>query len=279
MNKKLVVLSLSLGILAVGSTSVVGNQYSQAKTEPQTRTTIEENKNVSQEDIHYKMLNAIDFYDKAKGNFVYGSVNANFHFDVEYQVKVKNGAGSYYKLKDKNGLVQQSAVDGDVIVQLDDTDKTYTSFKIPNVQENPNKKSVKSRYGKTEDGEKEYSIRYDPSHMGIASNSLFSQNMAIGFLEDYTKWSIKGEEKYLSLDSVVIEGTLNDYYKEKHQASTFKFWVHKDTGILLKMEEYNEKGEVVEYLITESIKLNDTLDEEKFKLKAPANYKNKLAKP
>ncbi|PLR75772.1 hypothetical protein CU633_19235 [Bacillus sp. V3-13] len=277
MNKKLVVLSLSLGIFGVGSTAFLGNQYSQAKAELQTGTTIEENKNVSKEDIHYKMLNSIDFFDKAKGNFVYGSVTADFHIDVEYQVKLKDGAASYYKAKDKNGIVTQSAADGAVLTQLDDKDKTYVSFNIPKVKENPNKKSVESRYGKTQDGKNEYSLRYDPSHMGVASNSLFSQNMALGFLEDYTKWSIKGEEKYLSLDSVVIEGTLNDYYKEKHQASTFKFWVHKDTGILLKMEEYNEKGEVVEYLITESIKLNETIDEGKFKMKAPKEYKNKLA--
>lgn len=109
--------------------------------------------------------------------------------------------------------------------------------------------------------------------MGVASEVLFNQNIALAYLEDQNKWAIVGSEDYLGLNATIIKGELPAYFKDKHNAETFKLWVHEETGILLKMEEYNQNGEVVYYVETHSIKLNSPLESEKFITKdKPAGY-------
>lgn len=133
--------------------------------------------------------------------------------------------------------------------------------------------SPKKRYEKTLNGEPVYVHRSDSTGMRYASLSLFPQEIALGLLGNYNKWSVVSEEMLHGLPVQVIEGDLNEYYQAKHQAKTFKLWVHKDTGILIKLEESNENKEVVAYLNTKSITFDENLDTTKFQIKAPQMYK------
>lgn len=108
-------------------------------------------------------------------------------------------------------------------------------------------------------------LRPDPLFLICANESLLNQNLAVGTLKDESKWSISTIEKYLDLDAAVIEGTFDNYYSDKLASTKYKAWVEKNTGIVLKMEWYDENGDITKELETTSIKLNIPIDDEEMK--------------
>ncbi|MDC3422868.1 hypothetical protein NC661_21220 [Aquibacillus koreensis] len=234
---------------------------------------------ISKEDIHNRMLNSIDNFDTVKGSFIYKSDSANFNDKVDYQVKLKNKPSSYVKISSEKTGIEETSFDGETLTNIFHENKNYRKGETMKYKlsswDKEKYKSPKDRYGK-KDGETVYIRRDDPSFMGLAQTSVFPQMIALGYLEDYNSWNILNEEKYLNLDAVVIKGTFNDFYQRKFETDTFKLWVHKDTGILLKMEGYKTDGQVGELLETTSIKINGSLDDSKFKLKEPKDYKDQL---
>ncbi|EEM07687.1 hypothetical protein bmyco0003_56550 [Bacillus pseudomycoides] len=91
---------------------------------------------------------------------------------------------------------------------------------------------------------------------------------------DSTGWyKFEANENYLGLPAKVITGEVSDNFKERHGSSTFKMWVHKDTGILLNFEEYDSKGEKVVAIKVNDIKLNTPSDVRKFKIQELDVYK------
>jgi hypothetical protein len=249
---------------------------------PNIKAAEEENINISKEQIHEKMLNSVDYFDNVKGEFTYYKKKNGVTYTVEYQIKLGNNPKSYEKVLGA-GVDEELVFDSDLatVQQIFNKDKTVQESKIDKDEFNAklklNKeksKSPKTRYG-TLDGQKLYKYRSDPTMTGYAKNSIFPQEIALGFLEDYDTWEIKGKTSYLGLKALIIEGTFNDYYSNKHNAESFKLWIHEDTGILLKYEEYDANGEVVIYQKTDDIKINNTIDEQKFKLKSVDKQKFK----
>lgn len=231
--------------------------------------------NSTKTEIHEKMLNTFDYFESVKGEFVYSSNNAGFHEQVTYQVKNKTNnqtGASYIKSKSKSGRIIESSYDGKKVNQINHKTKEYILADV-DLTAKSEKLSIKERYKKNENGESEYKYRFDPTFMGIAAMSVAPQEVATGYLEDYSKWEISGSELTYGFDTFVISGTFNDYYKQKHNAETFKLWVHKDTGILLKLEEYDKTGNVVDYLETTDLKINNGFDGTKLKMDEPKDYK------
>ncbi|MFE4524907.1 hypothetical protein ACFRCQ_22840 [Cytobacillus firmus] len=237
---------------------------------------------VSKEEIHSKMLNSINYFKSAKGNFVY-SDNTGIEYTVDYHVKTKDNPSSVVTMNDHGEKSTQSFNEKSSLI-IDHEKEAYNELAVP---ENFSKemwahlekedKKPKARYQK-ENGEKVYVHYVDPTQMGIAQDSLYPQSIAMGFLEDYDQWEItdvlsKENGGLHNLDTIIIEGTLNDYYQKKHSAKTFKLWVSKDTGILLNYEEYNDTGDVVISQITKSIKLNQNVKDRIAVPAVPKNYK------
>ena len=81
--------------------------------------------------------------------------------------------------------------------------------------------------------------------------------------------------KYLGQNAVIISGTFNEYYAEKHQADTFKLWVDENRGIILKLEEYGKDNEVMTSLETTKFKADSSFHSSDFKANVPAKYKKK----
>lgn len=235
---------------------------------------------LSQESIHTKMLNSIDYFKSVQGTFVYKSKPANFKYSVDYKVQTRNGNRSNVKIKDSVQEIN-SVYDGQTLVESFSEQESYQEFKMDEnaieVQAESEKadKSIKSRYDKSEKNEKVYNYRTDPTYMSAASVSVFPQEIALGFLEDYSKWEISGDIKYLGQNAVIINGTFNDYYAEKHQAETFKLWVDKNRGILLKLEEYGKDNEVMTSLVTTKFKVDSSFHSSDFKAEVPEKYKKK----
>lgn len=102
--------------------------------------------------------------------------------------------------------------------------------------------------------------------IGIAQDSLFPNEIVNNYLGQFNNWEIeKQNEELLGHNTIVIKGILNEYAKVKHKSNAFRFWVDKDTGILLKYETYNEKGEVVNYIHPNELIINGPIDRETLK--------------
>lgn len=267
-KKKTIAIFTALGIVTSGVG--IGISYTNSQTAKAAISQVD----ITKEEIQNKMVNSIDYFDTVKGSFTYHANHSNAHYTVDYQVRLGQNPSSYTKLKTSE-KDRDMKFDGENLIILDNKNKKYEQYKIDKNELKTNLKgtSAKARYNKNSAGKVEgVTLRRDPSFMGVASDTIFNQNIALGFLEDHSKWNIITEENYLGLNAVIIEGELNSYYQQKHGAKTFKLWVHKDTGILLKMEEYNIKNETVYYIRTDSIKINDTLENEKLKTEVPVGY-------
>jgi len=223
---------------------------------------------ISDNDIlQNKMLNSIDYFNSAIGTFTYFDKKNNIDFTVDYKVRLGNNPSSYMKVINTNGNVQISICDGNNLERYSENTKEYTSAIV--TKKNPNNEDKEKYFSKnrynTFDNKKSYFYRDDPACMGLASQSLFSQERALGFLKDYNMWNITGDEKLLGYEVKVIEGKLNDDYSNKFGASKFKWLVEKNTGILLKEELFNSNEEVIRKLETTSFKLNLDIDNNTFK--------------
>lgn len=244
-----------------------------AKTDVPTES-IKDSKRITKEEIHNKMLNSIDNFKTATGSFEYHSNIFNEDQIINYQVELGSVPKSYSKINDKlNKINKENVFDGENIFFINNNDKKYVQNKKREAGPDLKDKSAKARYRKDSKGEKLYLYRNDPTYMREVSISLFPQQIATGFLEDYTKWDIVSETTLNGLDAVVIEGKLNDYYKSKIGSEKFIFWVHKNTGILLKLEEYDSDGNITESLNTLDISIDGKKDDAKFKVKIPNEYK------
>ncbi|GAE48197.1 hypothetical protein JCM21738_5282 [Mesobacillus boroniphilus JCM 21738] len=140
-------------------------------------------------------------------------------------------------------------------------------FKIPKVSKEE-KDATKNSTIKDRlivmNGETSFIRKADPAHMGVAATSLLPQDFAGGFMEDPANWNIVGNEEVAGVQTVVIEGTLDEYYSSKYNGGNFKLNVDPNTGILLQMEVRDKAGELKRSLKTSSIKINGTLDESSF---------------
>lgn len=274
MKKTLTIIaSVGLTVSLLGSNAFAKNYY-------ESSTSIPDNSLEFKEEIQNKMVNSIDYFNKAKGTYTFSSKTLDVVNNVDFQVELGDKSMSYTKLKVTDNFKEkiiERKYNGDEILYLDQINKKYKKFADGN-KEGRNKDSklkgtpAKERYIKENGKIVGVHHRKDPSFMTIASEVLFNQNIALGYLNDYSKWNIVDETNYLGFDAVVINGTLDDYYQVKHKAVTFTLWVDKNTGILLKNEEYDNNGDVVDSLIVNKLKLTENLDSDKFKLDIPHDY-------
>lgn len=181
---------------------------------------------MSKEEIHTLMLNSIDNYKTVKGTFEYKSKAGNFDYEINYKVKTQGNPASKIKItsKDNNNDVHESLFVEGKLTEVTHKNKSFEETGVITGRFDKEKyKTPRDRYGK-QNGEALFIRRQDPSFMNMAAASLFPQNVGLGYLENYNNWEITGNGNFLNLDVVIIEGKLNEYYQEKHQAENFKLW-------------------------------------------------------
>ncbi|MDA1536438.1 MULTISPECIES: hypothetical protein [Bacillus] len=295
MKKKLIIPGVTAGILV--SALVYGNlnstKYEPTKVHAENensaaQTVSTQNTNGEKQRLQNLMLNSIDHFTTAKGSFEYFTGDENVL--VEYQTELGMNPKSFEKVKGiatvshptlahgtpENGY-EIASYDGEQLhnynsgspdfvyntVTKSDKPETY-SVKTPAVTQEEQKQfkdsTMKDRVVTDANGEKTYNYRIDPSHMGIAKTSLLPENFAMGYLEDLSKWNITGQEEIASVNTVIIEGQLNDYYTQKYQGNKFKLNVDPKTGIVLKMVVTDASGTVKNSLETKFIEIDKPVD-------------------
>lgn len=286
--KKLKITMLAASIIVGGSVIGYGfsspNLYAKADNEQKKQESVsakDELKLGKKEIIQNKMYNSIDNFKNLKGRFIYGSDAIGDKFVVDYHIQREKDAFTHVKTSSSQGVSEQLySAKTNEITRINHAEKLAVNAYVPKASEEntTNTNEQKNPHDKTytnEVGEKVFDRREDTTQLdGVAATSIFPQDIAASFLEDYSKWDIVSEnEKVNGLQAVLIEGTLSDYFQEKHSAKTFKLWVHAETGILLAMEEIDEKGEVKEFIETEDIQLSPSQSVNVQSVSIPSDYK------
>lgn len=294
MKRKLIISAIASGVVAssliVYGLSNTSNKYT-AKAYAETQQSAEEivipNTEEEKAKLQNLMLNSIDYYKNAQGSLEYLSTSGNFHMVIDYQTDLSESPKSFEKaqvipmdaaavldrLKDSTKS-ETNIYDGETLESVisDKKDKVdkVNKLKVNKVSKSEREElknsTMKNRAIKI-DGENVYIHRIDPSYMGIAKISLFPEDIAMGFLEDTTKWEIAGTESIAGVETIVIKGTLGESYSERYNAKNFKLNVSSNTGILLQMEVTDFNGVIKERVKTLSIKINEELNPNLFTIR------------
>ncbi|AND41427.1 hypothetical protein A361_20430 [Cytobacillus oceanisediminis 2691] len=240
----------------------------------------EENyENMKKEDILTKLFNTVDYFQSASGKFeIYNKYydDSTSKANVEYKISLKNLIGGYEKIiniPDEKVVgaqitTQEMFYNDKKIWRLENDDvKTYY---IDDYEIEPSREIVKPErvfsipINKMYDSEDMYRER-PPS--GVSGASLFPYEMGAKYLRFNNLWEIeKQNEELLGHNTIVLHGSIDKSVVDNSQPDekSFRFWVDKDTGILLKYEIYNEKSEIISYLHPESLSVNVAIDSKQF---------------
>jgi len=281
MSKKIKMIAIPLLAVSISSIGVYSSLSNNDKVADKVEASSINSEELAKQSIQDKMLNSVDYFKNAKGSFRYYIKKSNIDDTVTFNVNLNGKPGSYVKtINNQDQSSIETTFDGDNRLNVDNENKTYTVDPVLEADSNSPTppKSAKGRYLKGQDG---FIISRDPANMGQASSVLNNQYIALGFLEDYNKWEINEDDEFLGLPATVITGELPDMYKERFDGELFKIWVHKDTGIILNLEIYDDSKEIVNNIKLNDIKLNTNKitsysisdDAEEFKIEIPENYK------
>lgn len=270
-NKFNMVLSVSVvSFMAVGLTYFVGSQINTStgtgegpveSTEDVTKyvpPVQEENfDEMTKEEILTKMINTVDHFETASGEYKMHYGNIPSEYEVEYTVSLnKISAGFSKRTENVNGnkvLTSEYYKAGSNWTLSDET-KTFRESKYT---ENEN-------YGTAltiDEAFSENSTNYrERPPIGVAHETLFPYEIASNYTRDLNSWEIeKQNEELLGHNTLVIKGNINH-----RDFQSFRFWVDKDTGILVKYETYKSTGDVVDYLYPSRLEVNIPIDSEQF---------------
>ncbi|OOE12561.1 hypothetical protein [Fictibacillus arsenicus] len=249
---------------------------------PATTTYVPEKKEeyfgkMTKEEVLTKMINTIDYFETAKGSFE--EYTHNNMTTVEYQLNMKKPIGGFSKTVHvpngkKNSNVEITYYDKSTIWSISKENNSYRKIGyLPTATCCTLK--IEDAFSTESDGANMTSYRDRPP-IGMAQNSLFPYEIASNYTRDLERWEIeKQNERVLGHNTVVIKGNLDSYASEKHSSETFRFWVDKDTGILVKYETYNKNDEVVNYLYPKELLINIPIEVSKLKPDI-TKYKNQF---
>lgn len=243
-------------IEAVKQTEVDQKTESELQTEvvqPKTELTPSA---IDSKSLQDKMLNAIDNYQYLSGS--YRTILTPIGVDETVEFEVQQGTEPRSRVlvqSNTANILRETAFDGEYYWTIQHDKKLYRKAKASKQVELANFDKKAERMFKNEKGEKVFVKRPDPSFSSLAKDVIFPQDYAFWLTSSNHK--ILGEEKLLERTAVVIEGKHTDLIlAEKHESTNFKMWIDKETGVLLKLEETNDKDEVTNSIEVLSIEFN-----------------------
>ncbi|OIK14265.1 hypothetical protein BIV60_12225 [Bacillus sp. MUM 116] len=223
------------------------------KATAKSQTTVSESKSDPKTQLLYKMRDTVDTFTTVKGNFVESS-KRDGESNVEFVVQEGDHPESYVKSTSKDRRTEDIYTGKYFASKVNGTFAHIAHAAPPG----PNKFNKKSPLvlEKMPDGSKLYNTRPDHAQTGRAEAIVAPLTYAIGYLENQEKWSFQPDERLLGREVTVVSGELSDYFKEKHQAETFKYWIDKQTGMVLKRETYDKQGKIVDKLEVKNLEIN-----------------------
>ncbi|UYZ13763.1 outer membrane lipoprotein-sorting protein [Brevibacillus sp. WF146] len=214
---------------------------------------------LTQKEVLTKLLNTVDNFDTAVGKFEL--LRNGYTTLVEYKIAPTSGYSKSTHVDKNSGKSRiQHIYYRDGNVWLVDEERKATRRMRYNADRHAGTLEPQQAFGKDSLGNNVTRYRERPP-IGAAQTSLFPYEIASNFTRDLDKWEIeKQDEQLLDHNTIVLKGLLNEAASRKQGASTFRFWVDKDSGILVQFELYNAKGEVVDYLHPIELNVNVPID-------------------
>jgi hypothetical protein len=224
---------------------------------------------MTKEQVFTKLLNTIDSFHTAVGKFEWFnrfndlSTSTNI---VEFKVIVKNQIGGYGKVTDlsgnRNSFTTEGYFNGGTQWILDHNSKTYRETFYPPA---PNQKTFTIEDATNIALKDVYDAKFrERPPGGWEALSLFPYQMTSIYLRNMDQWNIESQnEEVLGHNTIVLEGNLDGEARDKMMVDAFRFWVDKDSGILVKYEGY-WKGKLINYLHPESLEINVPIDTKEF---------------
>lgn len=229
----------------------------------ETTETTAENQTIDKEYILDHMLNSIDFFDTAEGEFTtyntgYNTETAlNVSFAVNYSddiserfafEKYTNADGSYNGEYFRMNKFTYSDTNGDVYYN-------YSEIEINDYI------PAAERMDKTKPGVDAWIYRDDMTEriINYGKECFMYQELAFSKLYDTSLWEITGETNMFGYDGIVIEGNSSS-------DSRFKLIVEKNTGIILDYEEYTG-DELTSYIHVNKLSIDNGLSVNQTELK------------
>lgn len=235
--------------------------------------------------IYSMMLNTIDYYNKASGTVFLGDGEFIDHVNViEFQTDMTTGnaycSQKYYDhidniydvttedLDDSN-LIQSNETfyDDGIYVKIDHDKKTYAHHNGDPVTPMLERRVADAeRYSIGSSGFPEAVYRADYTRVPLASRSIFPQGFTMGALHDTSIWNIGEVTDFDGTECYRITGTPDESYAGKTRIHNYEIYVNTHNGCIMKLQGFNENGELVFYVYTEDLRFDDEAEEHK---KAP----------
>lgn len=203
---------------------------------------------MTKEEVLTKMLNSVDHFETAKGEFELYYANSSTKIYVEYELSIReNPGGVVTSVYEING------------------EKDTRIYSYKDVYNPSPSLKIEDAFSINNNGEQVTDSRWSPP-IQEASNSLFPYDIASNYTRNLSDWEIeKQDEKLLSHNTLVLKGKLNTYAAQKGRANSFRFWIDKDSGVLIKYETYDSNGEIIDYLHPLTLKINTSVNVDRFK--------------
>ncbi|MBS4221787.1 hypothetical protein [Lederbergia citrea] len=212
---------------------------------------------MSKKEILTMMINSVDNFETAKGRFEIYYKHIGHLSEVEYELSINEQAGGYSK-STQNGNVTYDYYKDVNVWNIDENANTHLVTKYQETRDSGTL-SIEDAFKVDDEGNNDTYYRWRPL-IGEAMSSLFPYEIASNYTRNLNNWEIeKQNEMLLGHNTVVITGN-----KNHHDFSSFRLWVNKDTGILIKYETYNPNGDVVDYLHPSKLEVNIPVDTSKF---------------
>ncbi|WML52269.1 M56 family metallopeptidase [Neobacillus sp. PS3-12] len=217
------------------------------------------------DDIFKKMQTSFNYFKTAKGKMILHSINNGIVStnEIDYEA-VNNSTPSGY-----NKVLTTNTKTGEKLTNLTyynqntywDINKSNSTYKESGyIQKETLGRTERLTANKDKYSINVYSVREYPL-LDEANFYLFPYEIANTYLDNSVKWKIeKQNEEILGHNTLVIKGEL-----DQNLSTSFRFWVDKDTGILVKYETYNKDGKVLSYLDPKELTINGSIDTNELK--------------
>jgi hypothetical protein len=226
--------------------------------------------------IRELMLNSTDYFQTVSGEFIYSMNDAEgdvFILSLECDIdastaethvmqvyptnltEVKEGMHPVYKEDDVPWARTQIA-DGTEWVLTDDLTGGVVAAGEVVTRDQLIHEPLEKRFYMNEDGTSSSVLRADPTNTYFARRILTPEEIAFSLLCSSDEWDIIDMEEYAGRECVVVSGKSPDFYIEKNGVVTFKMYVDKNTGILLKFVGLDERNQIVKFTYTNKIEIS-----------------------
>lgn len=229
----------------------------------------EEFTEVTKEEIYNKMFKTVQYFDTAKGEFHlhYAGGGDPLDITVQYELSIKQNGGYSREFDDEVSNINY--YHNDKAWRVIEQEKYYFSETYPG-----------SAIGDSEETPKFFDIAQNGDvtiisnpvipPIGVAKESLFPYEIMGNYVSNINDISIENQnEELLGHNTIVMMAKIKN-----RRIKNMRFWVDKDTGILVKYETYDSAGEIVDYLSPTKLEINVPIDKKKFIPSGLEGYKD-----